>query len=168
MSPPFFPTLRKRLYALCVRYCVVVFVLMLGIVLMQVFTRNILGLPMPWAEEASIYLMISLGLFGSAFVMIEKGQLRVDMIINKFPAAARYGVTAMTLTAQIAFAALIIYFSFGSLEYAGKVQAISLGTSMWLPYVSIPVAFGLMLLEMLIQLAESLYAIFAADSGGTE
>ena len=166
MSPPFFPRLRTFLHTVCGWYCVAVFVLMLGVVLMQVFTRNLAGLPMPWAEEASIYLMISLALIGSAFVMLEKGQLCVDLIVNKFPVTLRRVTTIATLALQAVFVGLIIYFSFGSLEYAGRVQAISLGITMQAPYVSIPVAFGLIFLELCIQLAESVYALFAGERGG--
>ena len=166
MSPPFFPKLRKGLHTACIWYCLTIFALMLGVVLLQVLTRNILGLPMPWAEESSIYMMISLGLLGSAFVLMERGQLCVDLIINKFPVTPRNILHILMLCIQILFVGLIVYFSFGSLEYASRVQAISLGITMRVPYLSIPIAFGLMLLELFFQLAEALYTQFSARRGG--
>lgn len=165
MVPPFFPKLRKYVHTACLWYCAIIFVLMLGVVLFQVFLRNILGIPMPWAEEASIYMMVSLGLFGSAFVMIEKGLLFVDMIINKFPKKLRQLTLTLTLLLQVLFVSLIVYFSIGSMEYAGDVQAISLGISMQLPYLSIPIAFSLMLFELLLQFAESIYVLFSHEEG---
>jgi C4-dicarboxylate transporter DctQ subunit len=167
MPPPFFPTLRRRIHAACVWYCLGAFVLMLGVVLLQVLMRNVLGLPLPWAEEASIYLMISLGLFGSAFVMMEKGHLCVDMVVGKFPEGLRLAVSIATLLVEMVFVCLILFFSLGSLEYADKVAAISLGISMWLPYLSIPGAFAVILLEILLQLADAVYELVASCRGRT-
>lgn len=132
---------------------------MLLVVALQVLLRNILHIPMPWAEEATIYMMIALAMFGSVFVIMEKGQLYVELLVKALPLPVRQAVRIIVLVVQIVFMGSIIWFSRESLAHAANVEAISLGISMLLPYLSIPVAFFLMAAELFFQLVDAILAI---------
>lgn len=146
---------RRFIYALCAKLCILLLTLMLLIVALQVLCRNVMHLAMPWAEEATVYMMIALGLFGSVFVIMEKGQLYVELLVARLNFYAQRIVRIVILIVQIAFMAAIVWFSRGSLEHASHVEAISLGISMFIPYLAIPVAFSLMAVELVFQVADA-------------
>lgn len=161
---PVFSISRGALSALCKWMCVLVMTCMLVIISSQVALRNLFLLPMSWAQELSQYMMIYLALFGSVFVLHEKGHLHVDTLVILFPDGLQRAIRAAILALQATFFAAIVWYSIGALGYAANVQAISLGVSMWMPYLALPVAFGLMLLETLFQFIDALRGCEAQDT----
>ena len=166
MQQHLLPRLRKGVHAVCAWYATVMLVCMLAVVMLQVILRNSIGFPMPWAEEVSVYMQVSLALFGSAFVMIEKGQLYVDSFVDRFPVKFKALANITTLSIQLVFIGLVVYFSKESLMHASRVQIISLGISLIWAYLAIPVTFAFMFLETLLQLIEALAALFSKKTGG--
>lgn len=162
-----FSVWRKRLYKACTTLSSAILCTMLVVIFVQVILRNFYGIPMPWAEEVSTYLMIALALFGSVFVMYEKGHLYVDSIITLMPGKIKILCAVVTTLLQCIFFAIIIYFCIFSLQHASNVQSMSLGISMLLPYMAIPVAFTLMFLEILFQCIELICILYRQCLGGS-
>ncbi|MSS28280.1 TRAP transporter small permease subunit [Desulfovibrio sp. PG-178-WT-4] len=166
MITPILRKFRRGIHRICRWYCILMLAGMLVIVGMQVLLRNLLGIPMPWAEESSVYMMISLAVFGSVFVLSERGHLYVECFIDRLPFRLRALLKALLLLVQAAFIALILFHSAGALEHAARVQAVSLGISMFLPSLSIPVAFALIFLETLFQFVDLLLHCFSKSARG--
>ena len=52
-------------------------------VIWQVFTRFVLRDPSSWTEELAIFLLIWIGLLGSAYALRRKAHLGVDVLTNR-------------------------------------------------------------------------------------
>ena len=82
---------------------------MLVIISSQVALRNLFLLPMSWAQELSLYMMIYLALFGSVFVLHEKGHLHVDTLVILFPEKLQRAIRAALLAIQTVFFGGIVW-----------------------------------------------------------
>ncbi|WP_279076035.1 TRAP transporter small permease [Bilophila wadsworthia] len=150
---------RQHIHAFCSLLCTLLLTAMIVIIALQVMLRNILSIPMPWAEESTVYMMIALAMYGSVFVIIEKGHLYVEVLVKNLPFFARQAVKIVVLAIQIIFMGTIIWFSQESLAHAAHVEAISLGISMQVPYMAIPIGFSLMSLELFFQMIDAIHEI---------
>lgn len=150
---------RRHVHAFCSLLCTLLLTVMIAIIALQVLLRNVLSIPMPWAEEATVYMMIALAMYGSVFVILEKGHLYVEVLVKNLPFFARQAVTIFVLAIQIIFMGTIIWFSRESLAHAAHVEAISLGISMQVPYMAIPIGFSLMSMELFFQIIDAIHEI---------
>ncbi len=156
MQEPTCKVLRQYILKACKLLCIALMFAMLTIVFLQIILRNLSTIPIPWAEESSIFIMIALGLVGSVVVLIEKEHLFVECIVQIFPQKIQQIIRIVTLLLQVVFFAVVIYYSIGSINHAAGVRAISLGISMVLPFLSVPIAFTLILLETIFQTIDAI------------
>jgi len=89
--------------------------------LLQIVFRYVLGLPIGWTHEASVILWLWLVLWGAAFVVSEREEIRFDIIYGAVgPGARRIMalVTALALIAlyAISFPAALDYVAFMKVE----------------------------------------------------
>ncbi|MDD3996708.1 MAG: TRAP transporter small permease [Sphaerochaetaceae bacterium] len=77
----------KRFYRFCEKTVAIIkgftgilLCCMLLVVVFQVFWRGILGLPTPWTEEVSAYLIIYITFVGGIAVMIRGEHLSIDLV----------------------------------------------------------------------------------------
>lgn len=150
---------RRHVHAFCSLLCTLLLAAMIVIIALQVLLRNVLSIPMPWAEESTVYMMIALAMYGSVFVIMEKGHLYVEVLVKNLPFVARQAVTILVLAIQIIFMGTIIWFSRESLAHAAHVEAISLGISMQIPYIAIPIGFSLMAMELFFQIIDAIHEL---------
>jgi C4-dicarboxylate transporter, DctQ subunit len=79
---------------------------MLGVMfaafLIQIFFRYIMNLPVGWTQELSVVLWLWLVLFGAAFVVGEKEEIRFDIIYGTVSANARRVMCIITAIVLIA------------------------------------------------------------------
>jgi C4-dicarboxylate transporter, DctQ subunit len=79
---------------------------MLGVMfaafLIQIFFRYIMNLPVGWTQEFSVVLWLWLVLFGAAFVVGEKEEIRFDIIYGAVSANARRVMCIITAIVLIA------------------------------------------------------------------
>ena len=87
-------------------------------VLLQVFTRKILGTPWGWTDELAKMLLIWLSLLGAAVGFQRKGHLGVDYFVNKLPQKSK-------IFAEITVYLLIAIFSASILLFGGFQLALS-------------------------------------------
>jgi TRAP-type C4-dicarboxylate transport system permease small subunit len=81
-------------------------------VIWQVFTRFVLRDPSSWTEEMSIFLLIWIGLLGSAVALRRKAHLGIDILVLRFPERwARLAAIFVFLC--------VIFFSLGVLFIGG-------------------------------------------------
>jgi len=60
----------------------ILILLMIGMILVLVFARRILGAPILFGDEVSSYLLVWVVFFGLAYTMKEEGHVRVDVFLS--------------------------------------------------------------------------------------
>jgi C4-dicarboxylate transporter DctQ subunit len=89
--------------------------------LLQIVFRYLLGLPIGWTHEVSVILWIWLVLWGAAFVVSEREEIRFDIIYGAVGPRARRIMGLITAVALIAlyavsFPAVLDYVTFMKVE----------------------------------------------------
>lgn len=112
-------------------------------VIWQVFTRFVIHHPSSWTEELAIFLLIWIGLLGSAVALRRKAHLGIDVVVNRFPSRARH------LSAVFVYLCVIL-FSVSVLVYGGsRMVAVvlmnrqvspALGIQMGYVYLALPIS----------------------------
>lgn len=112
-------------------------------VLLQVFTRYALDLPLPWTEEIARYLLIWTTFIGAAYVGARRLHISVDLLVAKLrPAAA----TVVDVVAQVIVVAICAVLATGATTAAyqlADVTSPATDTPMWVVYGSAVLGFGL-------------------------
>lgn len=129
----------------------------------MIWVRGVLNQSSIWQTEVVIYLMISATLIGLPWVQRQRGHVNVDLLPIWLGNRLRRVLAALTLAASIVLMAVMFWFGFGIFHEAwtsGETSGTVWDAPMWVPYLAMPVGFGLFLL----QLAVDLYAmIVGAD-----
>lgn len=122
----------------------------------MIFIRAVLGQSTIWQTEAVIYLMIAATLIGLPYVQKLKGHVGVDLIPTMLGRTGRRVLALATLIVTAGMIAIMLYYAYDMWHFAWKrgwksetVWAVPL----WIPYLSVPLGFGLMLLQLMADLA---------------
>jgi C4-dicarboxylate transporter, DctQ subunit len=70
--------------------------------LVQIVFRYFFNLPTGWTSELTVVMWLWLVLFGSAFVLSEKEEIRFDLITRAVPARVRIGMAMVCAVALLA------------------------------------------------------------------
>lgn len=140
-------------------------------VLWQVFTRFVLQNPSPWTEELARFLLVWIGLLGSAVALRRKAHLGIDILVNMMP-ERRARMTAVFIHL------CVIFFASGVLVYGGMdlVQVIlrnrqispALQIQMGYVYLALPISgffITIYSLEFLVAEVRALIAPARIDTG---
>lgn len=129
--------------------CALIFGAMTLAVLIGVFYRYVLDLPLSWPEEVSRYLMIwgaslaiSLGIKSDEHVGLT---VLMDSLRNQ---TARTVLRAVTYLLVMLFQLVFFWYSLHMVKDAQYMQTLSLGITMMLPYAAMPVAMVFALVQL--------------------
>ena len=76
--------------------------------ILQIVFRYVFNLPTGWSTELTIIMWLYLVLWGSAFVLREKEEIRIDLIYSSVGPRARIGMAiAFSLAALVAYGAAL-------------------------------------------------------------
>ena len=121
----------------------------------MIFIRAVLGQSTVWQTEAVIYLMIAATLIGLPYVQKLKGHVGVDLVPSMLGEKGRRVLAFFTLVVTAGMILLMLYYAYDMWHFAWKrgwksetVWAVPL----WIPYLSVPVGFGLFLLQLVADL----------------
>lgn len=126
-----------------------------------IFIRSVLNHSTIWQTEAVTYLMITATMLGLPYVQRLKGHVNVDLLPLILPPGARKVLAATTLILTAAVAAVMTFYGYELLHMAWQRNWKSetvWGVPLWIPYLAIPVGFGLYLAQLAVDL-------FAPDEG---
>lgn len=73
------------------------------LLLIEVLTRYLLQSPLSLAEELGGYMLVAITFMGLAYTWKEKGHVRVELLISRFPEKARQRIRFITLIAATIF-----------------------------------------------------------------
>jgi len=80
------------------------------VVTWQVITRFIMNNPSSWTEELAIYLMIWVGLLGSAVALNRKAHLGIDYFVGKLPIKSRLLTQLFVFICIAGFSIMVLFF----------------------------------------------------------
>lgn len=128
----------------------------------MIFIRFVLGESTIWQTEAVIYLMISATLLGLPYVQLLRGHVNVDLLPIWARGNIRKGLAILVLAATIVVISIMAFYAYEMWHFAWKrgwksetVWAIRL----WIPYLAMPLGFGLYLLQLSADLMAVVFGI---------
>ena len=117
----------------------------------MIFVRYVLRDSTIWQTECVIYLMIGATLLGLPFVQQRRGHVNVDLLPLLLPTSGRYVLAIVIKGLTIALVAYVTWLSYEFWHEAwvwGERSDTLWGPPLWIPYLAMPVGFGLYLLQL--------------------
>lgn len=121
----------------------------------MIFVRFVLNQSTVWQTEAVVYFAIAATLVGLPYVQQLRGHVNVDLVPLWLPKKARYYLCIVTLSLSIAMVAVLLFYGFEHwhLTYERNWKSDTIwGVRLWIPYLALPVGFGLFLLQLIADL----------------
>ena len=124
----------------------------------MIFVRFVLNLSTIWQTEMVVYLVIGATMLGLPYVQRLRGHVNVDLLPLALPPALRFALSVTVLGASVVVIGLMLFYGY---EYWHEAWSRNWrsdtvwGVRLWIPYLALPVGFGLFLL----QLVADLYAV---------
>lgn len=121
----------------------------------MIFIRFVLNGSTVWQTEAVIYLVVAATLIGLPYVQRLRGHVNVDLVPLALPPRARMALAFVTLSVSILIVAVMLFYGYEHWHFAwerGWRSDTVWGVRLWIPYLSIPVGFGLLLLQLIADL----------------
>jgi C4-dicarboxylate transporter DctQ subunit len=117
----------------------------------QVVTRYGFGTTLSWGEELIINMLIWAGLIGSSLALRLGIHIGVDVFVRKFPPRVAKALTLLALALGLGFCLTLAVLSVRFVKFLMSSGQMSIGLEipMWIPYLCLPIAFGLMTLRYL-------------------
>ena len=126
----------------------------------MIWVRKINNASTVWQTELVVYLMVAATLLGLPYVQLLRGHVNVDLLPMLLPVPVRKALACLTLLLAIVVTGVMFYYSYDLWHVAwsrGWTSQSVWGPPLWIPYLAMPVGFGLFLL----QLATDLLAVMA-------
>lgn len=133
-----------------------------GITCQMIYIRFVLNGSTVWQTEAVVYLVIAATLVGLPYVQRLRGHVNVDLIPLSLPPRARFAMFLVTSTLSITIVAVMLWYGYEYWHFAwdrGWRSDTVWGVRLWIPYLAIPVGFGLLLLQLIADLVAVLLGI---------
>ncbi|HEY9039113.1 MAG TPA: TRAP transporter small permease [Roseovarius sp.] len=130
-------------------------VVAVGITCQMIFVRAVLNQSTIWQTEMVVYLMIAATLMGLPYVQRLRGHVNVDLIPIALAPRARFFMACFTLSLSAAIVAVMLWYGFDYWHFAwerGWRSDTIWGVRLWIPYMSLPIGFGLLLLQLIADL----------------
>ncbi|MGO4914942.1 TRAP transporter small permease [Pseudogemmobacter sp. W21_MBD1_M6] len=121
----------------------------------MIFIRFVLNGSTIWQTEAVIYLAIASTLVGLPFVQLLRGHVNVDLFPMMLKGRARRALAIGTSVVAIGIIGLMFWYGYDVWHEAyarGWTSETVWAVRLWIPYLSIPVGFGLLLLQLIADL----------------
>lgn len=125
-------------------------VLSVLVVCQMVFIRYVLNGSVIWQTEFVTYLLIAATIVGSPFVLLTRGHVNVDLLPQYLGPRARFSMAVVATLIALSFCLLAAvtgylewYESWREQWYSDTMWAVR----MWIPYLAMPVGFGLLSLQ---------------------
>lgn len=120
----------------------------------DVLMRYVLKAPTSWSLEVNTFLVLFITLIPAGDVLANDSHLRITFFIDKLPLKLRKLLNWTTCTLGCLFGAVMIWkgWSMAALAFRyDERMSTPLGTPMFIPYLFIPIGFGVLLLQYLVR-----------------
>lgn len=146
----------STIIGICAAFMIVIAV---GITCQMIFIRYFLNGSTVWHTEAVVYLIIGSTLLGLPYVQRLRGHVNVELVPMLLPPMLRKGLILIAQGAAIAILLVMTYYSWDlvHLSYVkGWTSDTVWGPPLYIPYLAMPIGFGLFALQLLADLLETL------------
>jgi len=123
----------------------------------MIFIRYFLNGSTYWHTEAVVYLVLAATLLGLPYVQKLKGHVNVDLVPMLLPPVGRKALmiasfvgATIVLSIMTFYSAELVYLSYSK----GWTSDTVWGPPLWIPYLTMPLGFGLFGLQLLADLIE--------------
>jgi TRAP-type C4-dicarboxylate transport system permease small subunit len=130
----------------------------------MIFIRFALNGSTIWQTEAVIYLVIAATLVGLPYVQHLRGHVNVDLIPLSLVGKARLALFIITMVLSIGIVSVMLYYGYDYWHFAwarGWTSDTIWAVRLWIPYLALPVGFGLLLLQLIADLVAVLTGVEA-------
>jgi TRAP-type C4-dicarboxylate transport system permease small subunit len=124
----------------------------------MIFIRFVLNGSTIWHTEGVTYMMIGATMLGLPYVQYLRGHVNVDLLPMMLPARARKALAGLVMATSIAVVGAMLWHGYHFWHEAwdwGETSNTPWNPKLWVPYIALPLGFGLYAL----QLAADLYAM---------
>ncbi len=124
--------------------------LMVGILLLDAVTRNVINIPLHWGIEAAQFTLAAYYFMGGAMTIKNDDHVRMDLFYGKYTRKGKDWIDVATIGCLLFYLVVMLIGSISSLEYA--IETNEKRFSMWNPSM-IPIkvlmvgCIGLMILQ---------------------
>jgi len=121
----------------------------------MIWMRFVMNASTIWQTETVVYLMIAATMIGLPYVQRLRGHVNVDLVPMLLPPPLRRVLAFVTLMLTLAVVAVIAFHGFELFHLAFERNWKSdtvWGVSLWIPYLAIPLGFGLFVLQLVADL----------------
>lgn len=116
----------------------------------EVVMRFVFNAPTYWTNEVSTFAISWVGFLGAGYVLRLGRQLEIDVLTMRLSTRARRLLGTATDLVGGVFCAYTAYLGYEFARIAWVMNASSaseLDTALWIPYLTIPIGFGVLALE---------------------
>jgi len=121
----------------------------------MIYVRSVLNLSTVWQTEAVVYLVVAATLLGLPYVQHLRGHVNVDLVPLYLPMPLRRALHMFTLAVSVLIIGVMVFYGYEywhiAFERNWKSDTIW-GVRLWIPYLALPVGFGLLALQLLADL----------------
>ncbi|MEM8791736.1 MAG: TRAP transporter small permease [Pseudomonadota bacterium] len=117
----------------------------------MIWVRYLLNESTVWQTEVVIYLMVAATMIGLPYVQLLRGHVNVDLLPRLLPAKLRIFLACITFATSIAVIGVMTFYGFELWHIAwsrGWTSDTVWAAKLWVPYLALPVGFGLYLLQL--------------------
>ncbi len=134
------------------RICIVFSGALFVLVIAQILFRYVIKISAPWTEEAARYLMIWMALLATGIAFHKGHHFNIDFVTSRLRAKTRRNIAIFTglLTSIFILCVIIWGIPFAILGFFTISPGLEI--TMFLPYLAIPVAGGVMMLNLVVYL----------------
>lgn len=133
------------------KFLVILMVIEVILVFLQILSRKIFKVSMPWSEELARYMFIWLVWVGASYATKERKHIVIDVLYERVsPKKQRI----FKIISTIIWIVFLVFMSYISIKltysvYSGNQIAVGSGMPMWIAYLAIPVGVIMMLIRLI-------------------
>ncbi|MEH6354554.1 MAG: TRAP transporter small permease [Marinobacter sp.] len=146
----------------------VVLIFMMLTICYDVIMRYVFVAPTSWSLEINTFLLVYLAVVGAGEAQRHDAHIRITFFTQRFPKSGQALITMLTSALGLVFCAIMVWrgslMAHDAWEYSERVSS-AFGTPMVYPYALIPIGFGVLGLQFLIDILRVGYDLFHPKSG---
>ena len=135
-----------------------------GITCQMIYVRKVNNASSVWQTEVVTLLMVAATIIGLPYVQRLRGHVNVDLVARLLSPAGRKLLAIVTLTSAIVVIAVMLFYGselwLTAFQRGWRTDSV-VGIPLWIPYLAMPVGFGLFVLQLLADLFAVIFNIDA-------
>lgn len=144
-----FKSIFMKVQSVACNVIAVCMVLMMVVIFIQTTTRYVIFYSIPWSEELSRYLYVSLTLLGLNLAITKRQLVRIDIIDNYVKGNTKKALFVIRGLLSLLISAIFFYSSFGMIDVSQYQTSPALEISMQIMYSILGIGFLLSTLACL-------------------